>query len=472
MKHQLLDRLSQAAMCMVVALVPACLGIIMNQRGAAISVTALSVVLVSIILSCAFVGTHDRVSNITHFMNEFHVSRLLQERSLLESVNENNQIFDIGLACDAFVVILVQHTHGQENAREIPRRMSGTPKNTVITRMNQFLSKEFDPHFTIIDQAEVAIIGLKEIADPDETEQICHVLETLMTELTDVQTALRQDNILTCIAISSVYNQLKNAGMAYQETLEMLEYAIFSNTDQGIISTIQSIRSDARTRLMLETAALERKFFVAATNYQFSEAADFMLEMLEHYSRHNYESVHTIKARFYGRIETVYNLIEIKLDPKVDRSSFRQEFYDEFMALTTKAQITEKIRQFFNLLEENCTNSSIKLSGNHVQDVVEYIQRNFNNSELSVSVICDEMKINASYLSRIFKQQKGCGVLEYIHQYRIDQIKQLLIVTKLDLQDIAEQTGYENAKAMGRVFKKYTGITPSAFRWAHGGLLQ
>ena len=82
------------------------------------------------------------------------------------------------------------------------------------------------------------------------------------------------------------------------------------------------------------------------------------------------------------------------------------------------------------------------------------------------------MKINASYLSRIFKQQKGCGVLEYIHQYRIEQIQQLLIATRIDLQDIAEQTGYENAKAMGRVFKKYVGITPSAFRQAHGGLLQ
>ena len=75
-------------------------------------------------------------------------------------------------------------------------------------------------------------------------------------------------------------------------------------------------------------------------------------------------------------------------------------------------------------------------------------------------------------LSRMFKQQKGCGVLEYIHQYRIDQVQRLLVATKLELQDIAEQTGYENAKAMGRVFKKYTGITPSAYRGAHGGLLQ
>lgn len=119
----------------------------------------------------------------------------------------------------------------------------------------------------------------------------------------------------------SAYDQLKNAEWLSGNPGHD-EYAIFSNSEQEIISSMESVRPEVRTRLMLETAALERKFFVAATNYQFSEAADYMLEMLEHYSRHHYESVHTIKARFYGRIETVYNLMEIKLDPQMDRSSF------------------------------------------------------------------------------------------------------------------------------------------------------
>lgn len=472
MKHQLLDRLSQIAMCMVVALVPACMAMMMNRRGAAMPIIIWTALILSVVLSCGFVLAHDKISNITHFMNEFHVSRLLQERSLLVQADDSNQIFDIGLSGNVFVVLLVQHPKGQTQAGKIPRRMSGTPKNPVIAALSLVLSDAFDPHFTTIDQAEVAIVGLKRISRLEDTEQICGMLELLSSELSQAQQALQKEDVCTRIAVSSAYDQLKNAGMAYQETLGMIEYAVFSNTEQGIISSMESVRPEVRTRLMLETAALERKFFVAATNYQFSEAADYMLEMLEHYSRHHYESVHTIKARFYGRIETVYNLMEIKLDPQMDRSSFRQEFYDEFMGLTTKEQIREKIRQFFDRLEENCLSSGMRRSGNHAQDVVEYIQRNYRNPDLSVSTICEELKLNASYLSRMFKQQKGCGVLEYIHQYRIDQVQQLLVSTKLELQDIAEQTGYENAKAMGRVFKKYTGITPSAYRGAHGGLLQ
>ena len=472
MKHQMLDRLSQVAMCMVVALVPACMAMVMSRRGTAMPIIIWAALILSVVLSCGFVLVHDKISNITHFMNEFHVSRLLQERSLLAQADDSNQIFDIGLSGNVFVVLLVQHPKGQTRTGKIPRRMSGTPKNPVVAALESALDNEFDPHFATIDQADVAIVGLKRISSMENTEQIYNMIEVLISELTKAQQSLQKEDICTRIAVSSAYDQLKNAGMAYQETLGMMEYAVFSNTDQGIISSVEGVRSEVRTRLMLETAALERKFFVAATNFQFSEAADYMLEMLEHYSRHNYESVHTIKARFYGRIETVYNLMEIKLDPQMDRSSFRQEFYDEFMGLTTKEQIRKKIRQFFDRREENCRSNGIRRSGNHAQDVVEYIQRNYANPELSVSVICEELNINASYLSRMFKHQKGCGVLEYIHQYRIDQVQQLLVSTKLELQDIAEQTGYENAKAMGRVFKKYTGITPSAYRGAHGGLLQ
>lgn len=472
MKHQLYDRLWQILLCMSVGVIPAALSALLHRQGAANSSVVCAVVMMSLILSCAFVYIHDRMSNITHFMNEFHVTRLLQERALLTYANNTNQIFDIGLTCDVFVVVLVCHLSGQLQDSQKPRRMSGTPKNPVIKKISQILTVEFEPHFTIIDQAEVAVIGLKQISGLQNTERLCSALELLTRELTEAQHTLKQEGIPTRIAVSSACDRLKDAGMAYQETLGMVEYSLFSDSQRELITTIENIRPDVRTRLMLETATLERKFFVAATNYQFREAADYMLQMLEHYSRHHYESVHTIKARFYGRIETVYNLMEIKLDPQMDRSSFHQEFYDEFMALTTKAQISEKIRQFFASLDDNFANSNLQQTGNHVQDVINYIQCNYANPELSVAVICDELRINPSYLSRIFKQQKGYGVLEYIHQYRIDKIQQLLIATKLELQSIAEQTGYENAKAMGRVFKKYTGITPSAFRQAHGGLLR
>ena len=97
MKHQMLDRLSQVAMCMVVALVPACTAMMMNRRGAAMPIMLWTALILSVLLSCGFVLVHDRISNITHFMNEFHVSRLLQERSLLAQADDSNQIFDIGL---------------------------------------------------------------------------------------------------------------------------------------------------------------------------------------------------------------------------------------------------------------------------------------------------------------------------------------------------------------------------------------
>ena len=47
-----------------------------------------------------------------------------------------------------------------------------------------------------------------------------------------------------------------------------------------------------------------------------------------------------------------------------------------------------------------------------------------------------------------------------------DRIKELLIGTKLKINQIAELTGYADSKYMSRVFKEETGMLPTEFRKA------
>ena len=46
----------------------------------------------------------------------------------------------------------------------------------------------------------------------------------------------------------------------------------------------------------------------------------------------------------------------------------------------------------------------------------------------------------------------------------MDRIKGLLIGTRLKLNQIAELTGYADAKYMSRVFKEETGMLPTEYR--------
>jgi AraC-like DNA-binding protein len=69
--------------------------------------------------------------------------------------------------------------------------------------------------------------------------------------------------------------------------------------------------------------------------------------------------------------------------------------------------------------------------------------------------------INTAFQSNFF---------DFINTYRIEAAKKILEdPDKADwkILAIAYETGYNNKATFNRVFKKYTGYTPSAYRAAH-----
>lgn len=72
--------------------------------------------------------------------------------------------------------------------------------------------------------------------------------------------------------------------------------------------------------------------------------------------------------------------------------------------------------------------------------------------------------MNGAYLSRFFKKQAGCGVLDYIHEIRIREAKRLMAETDSSIKDISEQVGYYNSLTFIRAFKRQEGCTPGQYR--------
>ena len=62
------------------------------------------------------------------------------------------------------------------------------------------------------------------------------------------------------------------------------------------------------------------------------------------------------------------------------------------------------------------------------------------------------------------KKSTGRSVGSWIDIVRIQRAKRMLSETRLPIIDIASRTGLEDQSYFARLFKKETGLTPSAFR--------
>lgn len=84
--------------------------------------------------------------------------------------------------------------------------------------------------------------------------------------------------------------------------------------------------------------------------------------------------------------------------------------------------------------------------------------------DLSLNRLGEVVFLNASYLSRVYKQLTGTGLTEYITDYRIAKAKQLLRDPGLKIQEIGSRVGFDSPSYFGQVFKRKTEMTPQEYR--------
>ena len=74
------------------------------------------------------------------------------------------------------------------------------------------------------------------------------------------------------------------------------------------------------------------------------------------------------------------------------------------------------------------------------------------------------LNVSRVYLNEAVKAVTGVSAGEFIRSHAVLSAKRMLVHTDLDINQIAEELGYDDTSYFSRMFKKETGLTPSEFR--------
>ena len=98
-----------------------------------------------------------------------------------------------------------------------------------------------------------------------------------------------------------------------------------------------------------------------------------------------------------------------------------------------------------------------------IEEAMRYMKENYKK-DIKLEELSMISFFSRNYFCRLFKDVTGMTVVEYIQKLRIQQACRLLKETNNTIQDISDQVGYEDGKFFTKLFKRYTGHTPSAYR--------
>ncbi|WP_146767077.1 helix-turn-helix domain-containing protein [Paenibacillus sp. YN15] len=94
----------------------------------------------------------------------------------------------------------------------------------------------------------------------------------------------------------------------------------------------------------------------------------------------------------------------------------------------------------------------------------KFVDDSLGNPDLSLTMLCDQFGLHGKYISRIFREEFGEKLAEYIVRARMEKSKEMLAGTGLSIQEIALAVGYVHDVSFIRAFKKTTGQPPGEYR--------
>lgn len=127
----------------------------------------------------------------------------------------------------------------------------------------------------------------------------------------------------------------------------------------------------------------------------------------------------------------------------------------------------ENLKSALSTLCQNFSDALKKLRNPYIISAQDYIEKNYNNPDLSLEEIAENLKIAPNYLSTIFSKNLGIKLFEYINEYRLEKSIHLLLNTDMTINDISIECGFNSSRNYIRIFKKYKENTPGAYRKQH-----
>ena len=99
-----------------------------------------------------------------------------------------------------------------------------------------------------------------------------------------------------------------------------------------------------------------------------------------------------------------------------------------------------------------------------IQKALSLIHQRYMEPELSIDTIADAVGYSSNHLNTLFKKETGRTLMACVIDYRMERAKYMLLAGKESISVIAMATGFTTVAYFTKVFKKYTGKSPTDFR--------
>lgn len=318
-----------------------------------------------------------------------------------------------------------------------------------VDLIKRFFQKDLYNHIFLDNSRKIVII----FNDPSlDINECCEMFKMML---------MNSFKCYLSIGIGTAYYGVENIKLSYKEAYEALNYKIVLGNNQVI--SYHDIDYAAENNSINNQNKIEKLVF--AIKAGISETEEELLEQL--FGRISYQGNSTIERARLDAFDLLSACLRIIMDFDIDMTDVweqKSQPYNDIVKIDNLPELKAYFKQLIDIIIGKIKRLNDTKTGKQVRQIQDYISDNLSNAELSLASIAKEFYISSSHLSRIFKQETGQTLVEYITKLRIAKAEKLLKETEYKGYQIGEMIGIPDPHYFSILFKKYTGLSINAYR--------
>ena len=115
-------------------------------------------------------------------------------------------------------------------------------------------------------------------------------------------------------------------------------------------------------------------------------------------------------------------------------------------------------------INSDCIHCSNNIDWKFIDDVKQIVEKNMSNSDFNIDTLCSMLNMSRTSFYNKIKMLTGEAPADYVRSLKLQKAAELLSEDKLNINEIAEATGFSDAKYFREVFKKNFNMNPSEYK--------
>ncbi len=310
------------------------------------------------------------------------------------------------------------------------------------------------------------LINLREPVNAEVSAAVDRVLEQLYHACLGFVSAVRHDmNLKVQIYMGPFISTMDKMEFKFETLNNMakVDFSFIQNLDVVMPPDARLMHTADNASQVAQTKVLATRMVNLAVDHHFDEALSAAFQLID-LEASNYDTALSLAIRMGSRIETLFDMLGVPPSCSKQPSLRAYACKEALLESSSVLDLKETVSKVFSDFEEYFTPSPTIPVKNRIDEICTYIHANYSDLNLCSDMICREFGISGAYLSRLFKEQMGTKLIDYIHRIRIDEATRLLRDTPLTVEQIAYTVGYQSALTLTRAYKRYYNMSPGLAR--------